>query len=386
MGATLSDKIEGALASQEMRQAFFTDKWTDLKYSEEEEKRIQPGSYEPVNEGECWRVPDGFVPPPGVTVLEALKQLLPRDRQHYAMSETEGVTTYVGYSYLFPLQGNWNIPDNFFMRSSPKSTEGRMFNFVRLVADGISRYDDVRGPFKGKMYAMVRPLVFNNVIFPGFSQTQLRMYCRRQCVLPDSDLLRLINQHNLVKHDGKPIPVDELQFDNGLLLTADLKGEQSEGLVGFKALKNPDPVDRRKFREYDWQLYFDPVFAPKEGYLQQRKGEFYLTQSWEWVEMTDTQAGVMMDYRTNLMESRGHLAGYFDPKKFMGIATLETPVVEDMNIPHRRPTCAINYEEMRIMPDKRYEGKHLGQTFALVPKPMTLPTQEQIKQLREARG
>jgi len=375
----LTDKIEGALASQEIRQAFFQDEWSGLNHTPEREKRIEPANYDIVTEDVCWRVPDGFKPDRGVPVLESLRRLNPRERPQHKISEQNGIVAYKDFSWLFPLEGTWKIPQNFFMRASPKSTEGRMGNLDRLVLDGIPKYDYIPPGFAGKMYVLVKPLAFNNLVFPGFPFNQLRAYCRKRWVLSDEELKMLINQRGLVKRNGVPIPVDELEFDNGLLLTADLTGENSEGVVGFRARSNPEPVDRRKERAIDWEHYFDALMAPRGGELQLKKPHLYLTQSWEWVEMTETHAGVMQYYRPDIMESRSNAAGYFDANKFKGIATLEIPNFnEDFTLHHRSPCCAIEVEQVRSTPDKQYRGKHLDQKFALVPKPMTLPDPAEI--------
>ena len=375
---TITDVVEGALPSQEMRQAFFHEGWTDLKYSEDQERRIQPASYEPSIEDMCWRVPDGFHPEPGVSVLESLRRLNPRERPECKFSDTEGVVANKGFSYLFPLEGNWKLPPNFFIQASPKSTEGRMGNHVRVVADGIGSYDEAPMQFEGKLYALVKPLVFNNRVFPGFSFTQLRAYCKNQSILSDAQLRQLIHQHDLVKHDGEPIPIEKIKIDHGLILTADLEGRNSDGVVGFIARKNPDPVDRSKMRHYDWEPYFDALLAPQTRKYDLKEGDFVLVQSWEWVEMTDTHAGVMDDYRPKLMENRAHIAGYFDAKRFRGVATLEIPVKEGMPLWHRKEMCAVKYESMTAIPDKDYKGAHQNQRFALMPKPMKLPDSAEI--------
>ncbi len=368
---TLTDKVEGALASQELRQAFFVDKWAGLELTPEREARIQPANYDIVIEDKCWRVPNGFRPDLGVSVLESLRRLNPRDRKEYVMND--GVVITPGFSYLFPLEGNWNVPKNFFIRASPKSTEGRMFNFVRLIADGMPGYDEVGELFRGKLYALVRPLAFHNLVFPGFAFTQLRAYCRRQCILPDEELVRLVNQQHLVKRNNAVLQLDEIKFNNGLLLTADLEGEESGGVVGFRCRPNPDPVDRRAARTLDWAQYFEPVFAPPTKTIDLKKGEFYLMHSREWVEMTPTHAGIMTYYRPDMMENRSNAAGYFDANRFVGVATLEIPVIDETIMYHGAQFCAIQFEHVRATPDKEYRGGYHSQKFALIPKPFTLP-------------
>lgn len=374
----LDDRIKGALASQELRQAFFQDGWTDLAHTPEREERIQPANYDLAVLDECWRVPNGFRPSRGVSVLESLRRLLPRERSHQKIDSTNGLVLAPEFSYLFPAEGVWNVPRNFFIRASPKSTEGRMGNFDRLLGDGVPRYDEVPEGFQGKLYVLVKPLVFFNRVFPGFSFNQLRAYCGNQCVLSDDDLRKLISQHQLVKRNGRDIPVSELEFDNGLLLTADLEGRDSDGLVGFRSRRNPDPIDRRVKRAIDWEPYFEPLLAPKTGDVQLKRGELLLTQSREWLSMTPTHAGVMPDYRTNIMENRAHIAGYFDANKFEGIATLEIPVLDEMVLHHGDPCCAVQYEQVRVVPDKQYGGTHMDQKFALLPKPLKLPNPAEI--------
>lgn len=371
---SLTDKIEGALASQEIRQAFFKEGWTNLELTPEREDRIIPANYDITIEPECWRVPDGFLPERGVSVIESLRRLNPRDRPHYDVTPENGVVLVPGFSYLFPLEGTWNIPQNFFLKSSPKSTEGRMGNLNRIVADFTPKYDQVRGPFHGRMYVLLNPLVFANLVFPGFSSVQLRAYCKKQDVLSDDDLRRLIHQQSLVQRDGRPLSIDELELEDGLLLTADLEGRNTNGLVGFRARRNPDPIDRRKKGELlNWFDYFDPIIAPPSGSLDLRKGDFNLVQSREWVKMTPTHAGVMIDVRTSLMEDRAHIAGYFDANAFEGIATLEIPVSRERPLRHGDPCCVLQYESVRVLPDKPYTGRHMGQKFALMPKHFKSP-------------
>ncbi|HSU72552.1 MAG TPA: 2'-deoxycytidine 5'-triphosphate deaminase, partial [Candidatus Binatia bacterium] len=374
----IDDRIEGALASQELRQALFKDGWTNLNVDEKRESCLQPANYDISVLDECWRVPNGFRPERSVSVVESLRRLHPRERIHYKIHEKDGMVLAPDFSYLFPAEGTWKIPKNFFIRASPKSTEGRMGNFDRLVADGVPKYDEVPAGFEGNLYVLVKPLIFFNRIFPGFAFNQLRAYCRNQCILNDGELVQLINQHGLVKRNGDNIHVRDLEFDNGLLLTADLEGVESDGLIGFRSRKNPDPVDRSVKRMIDWEHYFDPVLAPANGSLQLRKGELYLTQSREWLSMTATHAGVMPDYRTSIMENRAHIAGYFDANMFKGVATLEIPVLDEMVLHHGDPCCAVQFERVRAVPDKEYGGAHMSQKFALLPKPMKLPDPAEI--------
>jgi len=375
---TLTEKIEGALPSQEMRQAFFHEGWTDLKLTEKREERIQPASYEPGIEDRCWRVPDGFYPEPGVSVIESLRRLNPRERPEFKVTEENGIVAFQNHSLLFPLEGNWKVPQNFFVNASPKSTEGRMFNFARVIADGIPGYDSIQGPFEGKMYVLLKPLAFNNHVFPDFTFVQLRAYCRNQCVLSDAQLLRLIHQHNLVRHNGVPLPLDDIKVNNGLVLTADVEGKESDGVIGFKTRRNPEPIDRRVIGKIPWENYFDALLAPRDGKYDLKHGDFVLAQSWEWLKMTPTHAGVMDASRLEMMENRAHMAGYFDGNEFEGIATLEIPVIDAMSLWHRKLLCAVKYEEMRAIPDKEYHGAHQGQRFALIPKPMTRPDSAEI--------
>ena len=231
--ATLTDKIVGALASQEIRQALYEDGWTNLKLTPERESRIEPANADVMSEDECWRVPDGFKPERGVSVLESLRRLNPRERPRYKFAEANGHVAYRDFSWLFPIEGTWKLPQNFFIRASPKSTEGRMGNLNRLVADGVPKYDVVPKGFQGKMYALVKPFSFNNLVFPGFPFLQLRAYCKERRVLSDDDLRMLINQQGLVRRNERTLSVDEIEIDKGLL---NLLPKNPEQLLLFKTL------------------------------------------------------------------------------------------------------------------------------------------------------
>ena len=137
--------VRGALSSQDLRELIKTGTFGE-EYTPDVENRIQPASYDPLFEDYCFRVPHGFKPVIGTTVEEALRKLPKNDVQRYDISK--GFEVKPGFSYLLPLRGTFHLPEGKWLKSSPKSTQGRLANFLRLVADGTPEYDEVWGPFQ----------------------------------------------------------------------------------------------------------------------------------------------------------------------------------------------------------------------------------------------
>ncbi|MBI4148323.1 2'-deoxycytidine 5'-triphosphate deaminase [Candidatus Woesearchaeota archaeon] len=268
MPPSLADVIgsrPGMIVSQEFRELFRAGCWSFEK-TDDLEARIQPNSFDPVIADTCYFLPKGFRPRMGERVLETLRHEYPW--RTYKIDPAQGRLVSPGEQWLLPLDGYFRLPAGWWIEHSPKSTQGRLGNFVRLLADGSPNYDMVRGPWEGRLYVLFEPHAFHNLIFPGLSFNQLWVSCQSRMRLSDEDFKAVYAQVPLFYDGANPIPLDKIVFQDGLVrMTLDLEGKYTHGVVGLCIAGNPDPIDLRAKGVVDVQDFYDVRMA-HEGKLQ----------------------------------------------------------------------------------------------------------------------
>lgn len=391
----LDGLVEGVVVSQEIRDLIKNGAW-DINYDAGVEKRIQPASFDPTYEDFAFRVPHGFRPFKGMTVEESLRVLPKSDNKRYDISQ--GFNIFPGFSYLLKLKGRFRLPQGFWMKSSPKSTQGRLGNLVRLLADRVTDYDEV-GSLDGDgkdLWALVEPIAFPLTIYPDISLNQLRIFCGTHYELDDNELRREISMDNLVYIGDSPARLDQILINKGLFLRADLLGKKTEGLIGFKSKKSPDPIDLKKVRQLSWEDYFDPILAPEDGVLRINPDDaLVLLSSLERVRTPLRLSMFLAEYAAQFGEFRSHAAGFVDPNfgypkpenqgdVFGASVVLEIFTKERgvLKLRHGDNCAKAVYERVRKVPDKSY-GKDAGSSYqrqlgAWLPKPFALPDLTQL--------
>ncbi len=391
----LDNLVEGVVVSQEIRALIKSGAW-DINHDEGVEKRIQPASFDPTYEDFAFRVPHGFRPFKGMTVEESLRVLHRSEIKRYDISQ--GFDIFPGFSYLLKLKGRFRLPKGFWMKSSPKSTQGRLGNLVRLLADRVTDYDEIGGlEGDGKdLWALVEPIAFPLRIYPDISLNQLRIFSGTKYELDDNELRREISMDDLVYIGDNAARLDQIFINRGLILRADLLGKKTEGLIGFKSKKSPDPIDLKKVRQLNWEDYFEPILAPGDGVLKINPDDaLVLLSSLERVRTPSRLSTFLAEYAAQFGEFRSHAAGFVDPNfgypqpenegdvwgasVVLEIFTKERGVLK---LRHGDNCAKAVYERVRQVPDKLY-GRDAGSSYqrqlgAWLPKPFALPDLTQL--------
>lgn len=342
----------GALPSQtiqEMVRAGF------IKGAKEE--NIRPSSLDLSISPEIYKVEGIFQPKPGETVrkvLECIKKTkhsidkpLLRDQM-----------------YIARLNETLDLPETVYGYCNPKSTSGRIDIHVRLIADGVSRYDAVApAGWKGELWVSIIPKTFPVKLYEGVTLNQLRFF-NTDTRLNDLELEISMKKDKLLwRLDGKtPYNYDEIKIrdnDGSIILSLDLSGDP----VGFIGVKNDDVVDLSKIKHYDWKRFFKPI-KKKGDYVYLQQGEFYILSTGESVRVPPGLACEMVPMDERSGEFRSHYAGFIDPgwgwgEKGEGRGrplTLEVRPFEDLIVRHRQPIAKIKFERITELPDMVYDG------------------------------
>lgn len=233
------------------------------------EKRVQPSSFEPVIGEEIFILDIEkqavFSPGSNQTVYRALLEL-PR-RQRSKVNISGGFETICGFNYLIPLTERIRLFENESLRSSPKSSIGRLFPYTRLVSDYSSCFDSIDSRnISGReiqMWLLFQPTAFNIIIHPGLSLNQLRFFCGLDASLSQQELIGEFNRNPLFyqrNDDGSLSAVMPVITNDGMQMNIDLTGQHTQRIVALRARKNPIAIDISKEGHYDAEDYYEPVF------------------------------------------------------------------------------------------------------------------------------
>ncbi len=273
-----------------------------------DEERIRTASWEPTlaTEGYWIRMDTtgGFRPKKGVSVKESIEALPVRERR--AIDLRTPYVLHPGQTYLFRFEQTVMLHHDEHVKASPKSSLGRCFVYVRLIADRHGSFDDIHGALSdGKpvaLWVLVQPLTYHVILTPGLDLLQLRFFKGYDARLTDAEIASCWE-------NGLPLlDVTEPIVMEGLLLRLDLRGKESGGVVGLRARPNPDPIDLAKKGQLDPFDYYDPI-RPTNGRLVLRRGEHCLFVTRERLQCPSFLS----------MELSAHWGGGFaGPKHFAG--------------------------------------------------------------------
>ncbi|MEO1544273.1 MAG: 2'-deoxycytidine 5'-triphosphate deaminase, partial [Pseudomonadota bacterium] len=263
------------------------------------EAQIQPASIDLRLSNKAYRVRASFLPGPGVTVAERLDAFglheIPLD---------EGAVLETGCVYVVPLLESLVLPADISGAANPKSSTGRLDVFTRVIADGVSAFDQVPAGYKGPLYAEICPQTFPIVVRKGSRLTQLR-FRKGDSASGDADLRELHDREKLVSGGRTDI-------DDGIALSVDLKGDEN-GLVGYRAKRHSGLVDVDRPGACPVADFWEPIHvAPDQQRLILDPDQFYILASKEAVHVPPTHAAEMMPFNPLVGEFRVHYAGFMD--------------------------------------------------------------------------
>ena len=361
------------LASQQIRRRIKSGK---IHVPVFDESKIQPSSFEPTisNEAFILDAESGFsAQNEEQTVYRRLLQLPRRRRQKVSIEG--GFELKKGFTYLLPLEEKVTIENDEYIKSSPKSSLGRLFLNTRLAGDFNSSFDELNNHYaRGRnidLWLLVQPLAFNVIINPGQTLNQLRFFKGHGAQLTTPEVIEEFKKNPfLLSRDinNELVPVDPHVSEN-LFVHLNASGKQTEGIVGLRARHNPQPIDLRVSSCLEAEEFFEPVKAG-EG-ITIKKGEYYLLASLELLKIPPHLNVELISHSHSGFEGPLHFAGFVD-NGFMGDLVFEVrsdEIAKEMTLEHKTPISTLNVYRTPV-PDKLY-GKKIGSSYQgqIGPKP-----------------
>jgi dCTP deaminase len=262
-------------------------------------RQLQPASLDLTLGARGWRVRASFLPSKMRTVAERLQDGLSMQEIDLA----RGAVFERGCVYLVELHERLALPKGVSGAANPKSSTGRIDVFVRLVADRAAAFDEIPDGYEGPLYAEISPRTFSIVGRTGSSLNQLRLK-RGDCRVSDPELQ--------VLHAETPLIDAAADIDGGVGLRVKLAGAPQE-IVGWRARRHAALIDVDAVGALAGEDYFEPIAAPKQGFIILDPDEFYILASREALVIPPDYAAEMTPINPGLGEFRVHYAGFFDP-------------------------------------------------------------------------
>lgn len=278
--------------------------------------------------------------------------------------------------YLVKLNESLALPKQVYGYCNPKSSTGRLDMHVRVLADGVPRYDSVTpGGYQGELWLAIAPKSFSIQLHTNVSLTQLRLFTG-DSRFTELDL-ELAMSDGLVwhSHEDRKLMYEELvtnDLDGSMVLTALVE----KGMCGYECIASPEQViDMTKIGEYNPEDFFSPINID-DGALRLERDKFYILSAAERVCIPPDLASEMapMDERSG--DFRSHYAGFLDPGWGWGEEgegkgrpfTLEVRPFEDLVIRSGQPIAKIRFERMTETPEAHYDNKQSNYLTQAGPK------------------
>jgi dCTP deaminase len=341
--------------------------------------QIQPASLD-LRLGEvAYRVRASFLPGARNTVQDKLDLL-----SMHRVDLSDGAVLEKDCVYIVPLLESLALRKRMSALANPKSSIGRLDVFARVITDHGIEFDRIREGYKGPLYAEISPRAFSILVRTGSRLVQLRVR-RGSPLFRDTALRRLHAETPLVEAPpGMPSRAGDAEpgaIRNGLAFTADVSGERSGGLLGYKARRHTDLIDVDRVDYYDPRDFWEPVYPHKgpngpDGIVLDTY-DFYILATREAVVVPPDHAAEMVPYDAAVGEFRVHYAGFFDPgfgsaeaegtgsRGVLEVRSHEVPFL----IEHGQVVGRMIYEPLIARPEKLYGGaigsSYQGQGLAL---------------------
>lgn len=341
------------------------------------EEKIQPASFEPTLGDELFILDTErqalFRPRASESVYKTLLQLPTGNRMRFDI--TEGFEIKRGDTALMHLNEkiDFSKTSEVFssIKSSPKSSIGRVFPITRFLCDYSSSFDEVHNDTDKRdlrdMWLLIQPMLFNLIVHPNLTLNQLRFF-NGDARLTHEEIKREYEKSPLLFNKGPkgerkdPLVLSGRILNDGLGLTLDLKGNATNGVVGLRARKNPIPIDLSKKNSYDPEKYFEPIIA-SNGQVNVKRGEHFLFPSGEILNIPPHLSAELKRHHSGGLEGRSHDAGFADPG-FNGDLVFELSPEEATQVvlEDEMPLSTLDLFRTSEIPDKIY-GNEIGSHY-----------------------
>ncbi len=329
-----------------------------------EESQIQPASIDLRLSRYAYRVRASFLPGESFTVMQKIDTL-----GMHKIDLLGGNVLERGAVYIVPLQESVVLPSRVSGIANPKSSIGRVDVFTRLITDKGVEFDRINEGYKGFLYAEISPRTFSVIVSKGTKLLQMRL--RRGTPRPNDTATRRL--HEKVKLVESKYTDKEFakRIKNGVPISVDLSGENTNTIIGYKAKKYTSLIDLDKVNEYNLENFWEKIYVNNNKNLILDPYAFYILVSKEAVTVPPDYAAEMAAFNPLHGEFRVHYAGFFDPgfghhslggkgsKALLEVRSYELPfTLEDGQI-----VCRIIYERLTENPDKSYGSEKLNSNY-----------------------
>lgn len=264
------------------------------------DNQLQPASLDLRLGSKAYRVRASFLPGPGVTVAERLE-----DVRLHEIDLTGSAVLETGCVYVVPLQEALALPSGISASANPKSSTGRLDVFTRVIADGVTAFDQIPDGYNGPLYAEICPQTFPIVVRTGSRLSQIRF----RSGLPQLDDTALAALHA----SDRLVSSENADIDGGLALSVDLKEPAEGGPIGYRAKRHSGVVDVDKPGACAVLDYWEPIHLRGASRLILDPDQFYILASKEAVHVPPNYAAEMVPFNPLVGEFRVHYAGFMDP-------------------------------------------------------------------------
>ncbi|MDO8463375.1 MAG: 2'-deoxycytidine 5'-triphosphate deaminase [bacterium] len=327
--------------------------------------RVQPSSLDLTISDEIYKMKGVFLPRVGEAINDLLREgsLFPWDL---------GKPLECGGIYLARLNETLALRGTVYARANNKSSTGRVNLQVRLLADGVPRFDALPRGYHGALWVLLIPRSFSIKLSAGDALNQIRFF-NADTTLSRAELEALYDEETLLHTaNGIHISKDRVEFDarGGMTLTVDL----DQPVIGYKCRQSSGIILDFRSRTHDPNDFFEPLHKPKNGQLILRRDEFYILSTLEHVRVPPTFACEMAAYDPSKGEFRSHYAGFGDPGFGFG-KTGETPAApivlemilqdNDVILRHGQPVCKVVFERLAAPADRPYGTGELQSHYTL---------------------
>ncbi len=319
--------------------------------------QVQPASLDLRLGPIAYRVRASFLPGPGATVEQRIKDL-----QLHIIALNDGAVLETGCVYIVPLMESLSLPADISATANPKSSTGRIDVFTRVIADRSRGFDQVAPGYQGPLYAEISPRTFPVLVRQGSRLSQIRF--RRGDTLLDAAQLRAL-------HDSERlVDADDADLTNGVAVGVDLSGEFAGGLIGYRAKRHTGLIDVDYRNGYAVGDFWESMTARADRSLVLDPNEFYILASKEAVQVPPDYAAEMVPFDPLVGEFRVHYAGFFDPgfgyagaggrgsRAVLEVRSREVPFI----LEHGQIVGRLVYEKMMARPDTLY-GQGIGSNY-----------------------
>ncbi len=322
------------------------------------EQHVSPASLDLTLSGEMYAITGLVLPKLGEKVEDLLMYM---GATPHALSEP----LVCGHMYLARLNETLALPHEVYGYCNPKSSTGRLDMHVRVLADGVPRFDSVTPKgYVGALWVAIHPKSFGILLHEGTPLTQLRLLTH-DTRFSELDL-EIAMKGGLVWHEteDRMLAYDEMvtnDKDGSVVLTALVE----EGFCGYHCIARPEQViDVARIGAYAPADFFEEI-TTRDGALRLVRGHFYILSGAERVCIPPSLASEMVPMDERSGDFRSHYAGFLDPGWGCGADgtgkgrpfTLEVRPFEDLVIRKGQPIAKIKFERLIEEPDMHYDTK-----------------------------